>query len=259
MKTHVALAQMHIEPGELDKNIQKGFEFIEQAANQSCSIIVLPELWASGYDLTNAAGQASRSPEILNELLIISKKHNLSIAGSLLEQTSHGIYNTLSWISPAHSCPIEYRKIHLFRLMDEDRWLKPGDTLQMAPSEIGLLGLTICFDLRFPELFRSYALKGSHAFILSAEWPSKRIAHWQTLLRARAIENLSFIFAANCVGPTHKDSFGGCSAIISPWGETLVEGSPVNEDLLIAEIDTEQIERARKFLPVFADRRPDIY
>jgi omega-amidase len=128
-----------------------------------------------------------------------------------------------------------------------------------VPAPWGQTGLAICYDLRFPELFRRYAVGGACGLALSAEWPSRRAAHWQTLLRARAIENQCFVFGANCVGPVFNEQFGGCSAAVSPWGEVLVEGSSSSEELLITEIDTEALEQARSFLPVFQDRRPDLY
>jgi len=95
--------------------------------------------------------------------------------------------------------------------------------------------------------------------LLPAEWPDRRIEHWKILLRARAIENQCFMFAVNCVGVSSKEQFGGFSAAVSPWGETIAEGNGSDEMLLHAEFDTEQIDQARQFMPVFQDRRPDAY
>ncbi|BAJ63186.1 carbon-nitrogen family hydrolase [Anaerolinea thermophila] len=258
MNPVISLAQMHIEPGNLQKNVATAFSMIEKSATRKSTIVLLPELWSSGYDLEKAETYANETPEILKDLTYLAHQYHLSIGGSLLEKSDRGIYNTFYWISPTREI-LAYRKIHLFRLMEEDRWLNPGDHLQMVSTEMGQAGLAICYDLRFPELFRQYALSGATIFLLSAEWPLKRIHHWQTLLRARAIENLCFLFAVNCVGPAYKDVFGGSSAIISPWGETLAEGSQTDEDLISAQIDPNQVERARGFLPVFQDRRPDLY
>jgi len=176
---------------------------------------------------------------------------------AILTMTS--LLNSFLWLDPRREGLIRYQKIHLFRLMDEHRWLQPGNCPQIAPTPWGNAGLSICYDLRFPELFRSYALQGTDFFFLSAEWPAKRIHHWKVLTHARAIENLSFMFAVNCIGPTTRDDFGGCSMVVSPWGETLAEASPKDEDLLTVTVDIGQISRARNFLPVFQDRRPEIY
>jgi len=143
--------------------------------------------------------------------------------------------------------------------MQEEQWLKAGESFQTVQTALGLAGLAVCYDLRFPELFRRYAVGGAVCYLLSAEWPIRRINHWQILLKARAIENQSFMLATNCVGQSGKDQFGGSSAVISPWGEVLIEGDQANEALLTTIIDTDQIEHARQFMPVFQDRRIDLY
>lgn len=259
MKTKISLAQLHICGGEPDQNLKTAVQMVESAARSGSQFILFPELWSTGYDLANASRLALRSPEILAELSRLSSQNQIYIGGSLLEAVGQKLYNTFSWIAPAAAEIPTYRKIHLFRLMDEEKWLAAGDALQAVPAPWGQTGLAICYDLRFPELFRRYAVQGAHGLALSAEWPARRVAHWQTLLKARAIENQCFVFGTNCVGPVFNEQFGGCSAAVTPWGEVLVEGSPTNEELLTAEIDTEVLEQARSFLPVFQDRRPDLY
>ncbi len=259
MNYTISLAQLHIRAGDPERNLQTAVQMIDQAAQAGSRFILFPELWSTGYDLENGARLAQRSPEILAELQRLARAHNLFVGGSLLESTPQGLYNTFSWIDPAASTVETYRKIHLFRLMDEDRWLLPGNSLKRVPAPWGDTGLAVCYDLRFPELFRCYALEGASALALGAEWPARRIAHWQTLLLGRAIENQCFVFATNSVGPTFKENFGGRSAVITPWGETLIEGGPEEEALLTAQIDTDLVAQARNFMPVFQDRRPDLY
>jgi predicted amidohydrolase len=152
----------------------------------------------------------------------------------------------------------EYSKVHLYRLMDEDKYLTAGDRPTVIDLPWGAAGLAICYDLRFPELFRKYALAGARMVILPAEWPRPRLAHWRTLLRARAIENQMFVIACNRVGETPGDHFPGHSAIVDPWGKAIVEGAE-GEELLTAEIDLEEVIRFRELIPVFEDRRPDLY
>jgi predicted amidohydrolase len=259
MNFKISLAQMHIQPGKVEMNRQRAVEMIAEAAARGSSLVLLPELWSSGYDLENGDRHAAETPQILKELQTLARSSNLHIAGSLLEKTPSGLRNTCSWLSSGADAPLSYSKIHLFRLMQEDTWLSGGDHLQQVPAPWGNTGLAICYDLRFPELFRHYALDGSRAFALCAEWPIRRINHWQTLLRARAIENQAFVFAVNCVGTSGSETFGGRSAVITPWGEVSIEGSQSEEDLLTVEINPTQVEEARSFLPVFQDRRPDLY
>jgi len=142
--------------------------------------------------------------------------------------------------------------------MDEEKWLAPGEKLELVESDWGLTGLGVCYDLRFPELFRHYALRGARLVLLPAEWPARRAYHWQTLLRARAIENQMFLAGCNRVGESKGEVFGGGSAVIDPWGEAVVEGGSA-ETLLTAEIDLDQVDTVRSRIPVFKDRRPEIY
>ena len=122
----------------------------------------------------------------------------------------------------------------------------------------GCAGLAICYDLRFPELFRRYALEGARLMILPAAWPHPRRMHWRTLLRSRAIENQCFVAACNRVGTADDVSFFGSSAVIDPWGETLIEGGET-EALLTVRIDLDTVEATRAKIPIFADRRPELY
>ncbi|HMN61052.1 MAG TPA: carbon-nitrogen family hydrolase [Anaerolinea sp.] len=259
MRFTISLAQMQVVFGKPRENLKKAVQFIETTAAHGSHAILLPELWSSGYDLENAASLARHTPEIIAELHRLASHHTLRIGGSLLDHQPDGIYNTFVWVDPALSQPLYYRKIHLFRLMAEHQWLMPGNQPAIIPTPWGLSGLAICYDLRFPELFRGYALEGARTFLLPAEWPDRRIEHWKILLRARAIENQCFMFAVNCIGASPKDQFGGCSAAVSPWGETIAEGSASDEMLLHAELDTELVDQARQFMPVFQDRRPDVY
>jgi predicted amidohydrolase len=143
--------------------------------------------------------------------------------------------------------------------MDEDKWLQPGTQLICTDFQWGKAGLAVCYDLRFPEMFRKYALKGTRLVFIPAEWPAARVSHWSTLLRARAIENQMFVVGVNCVGKIGNETFGGSSTIISPWGETIAEANNQDEQLITAEIDLDQVDEFRMKIPVFEDRRPDIY
>ena len=160
--------------------------------------------------------------------------------------------------SPDGTLAASYSKIHLFRLMDEDQYLAPGEAGELHELPWGCAGLAICYDLRFPELFRRYALEGARLLILPAEWPHPRRMHWRTLLRSRAIENQCFVAACNRVGTTEGVTFFGSSAVIDPWGETLIEGGET-EALLTVRIDLNTVEATRAKIPILADRRPELY
>jgi predicted amidohydrolase len=166
--------------------------------------------------------------------------------------------NTAVLFDAAGVAQASYSKVHLFRLMSEDQYLTAGEELAIVDFAGVKAGLAICYDLRFPEIFRRYALDGAQMVFLPSEWPHPRLAHWQTLLRARAIENQLFMIACNRTGKSRETAFFGHSCMIDPWGESVIEGgeSPM---LLTATIDTAMVDEVRTRIPVFADRRPALY
>jgi predicted amidohydrolase len=255
----IALGQMDIRLGDVSVNLAHARAWVAEAAQRGAQLIVFPELWATGYDLDHWQTHAAPlGAGLFAEIGALARAHRIAIAGSLLEARAGRAYNTLTLYDADGQLAAVYRKIHLFRLMEEDQWLAPGEEPVLADGAWGRAGLAICYDLRFPELFRRYALGGARLLALPAEWPARRRAHWQTLLRARAIENQSFVIACNRVGASKGEVFGGGSAIIDPWGETLIEGDD-QPALLYAELDLALVDDVRKRLPVWADRRPELY
>jgi predicted amidohydrolase len=258
-KISISLAQMHIELAQPDANLEQAIGFVKQASANRSDLILFPELWSSGYDLKHADRYVPVNASVLEVLSGLAVSEKIAIGGSLLEKVSGQFYNTFYLIDQTGQIIAKYRKIHLFRLMNEDRWLQAGDQPQSANLHWGTAGMAICYDLRFPELFRHYALENANLICLPSEWPSVRINHWKVLLQARAIENQLFVAAVNSVGQTGVETFGGASAIVSPWGDVLAEGDSQSETLLTAEIDFDQVERIRQTIPIFQDRRPDLY
>ncbi|MCD4673159.1 MAG: carbon-nitrogen family hydrolase [Anaerolineaceae bacterium] len=259
MKMRLALAQMQITPGNLQGNLIKATAMIHSAARQHAEMILLPELWSSGYDLSRASHWAAANLEVQETISDLAREHNLWIGGSLLEIHSKKIYNTFSLIDPNGKLHAVYQKLHLFKLMDEDKWLHPGSHLTITGLPWTTCGLAVCYDLRFPELFRHYAMQNAQLVLVTAEWPLARADHWQTLLRARAIENQIFVAAVNAVGDSGGTKMGGHSMVIDPWGNIISEGSPATENLFTAVLDFDLVKQARETIPVFSDRRPDIY
>jgi omega-amidase len=119
-------------------------------------------------------------------------------------------------------------------------------------------GASICYDIRFPEQARTLSLLGAKILFVAAEWPHPRLHHWRTLLMARAIENQMYVVACNRVGNTAIDSFFGHSMIIDPWGEIIAEGGE-REEIVTARIDLTLVDHVRNRIPVFEDRRPELY
>jgi predicted amidohydrolase len=259
MKLNLSLGQMHVHLGEPEKNFERVRAWTIEAARRGSALALFPELWSTGYDLENwPAHAAPLGEKMFARVSALAREQCIALGGSILEAREGRAYNTFVLFDSAGQQIADYRKTHLFRLMDEDKWLAPGEKLELVETEWGMTGLGICYDLRFPELFRKYALGGARLMLLPAEWPSRRAYHWQTLLRARAIENQMFVAGCNRVGESRGEHFGGGSAVIDPWGEAVVEGGGA-ETLLTAEIDLGMVDEVRQRIPVFKDRRPDVY
>jgi predicted amidohydrolase len=259
MELTLALAQFDLVFGDPAANLARVEAFAAAAAARGAQLLVLPELWSTGYDLTRAEQHATDvDAGVFAAVGALAAEHGLHIVGSALSRMARGVGNTLTWHTAAGERIATYSKLHLFRLMDEDQYLQAGDEPLRVETPWGSAGVAICYDLRFPELFRAYALGGAHFLLLPSEWPHPRLAHWRTLLRARAIENQMYVLACNRVGTVGETVFCGHSAVIDPWGETVIEGGE-EEELLLATIDLALVDEVRRRIPIFEDRRPECY
>lgn len=259
MKTLISLAQISIMIGKPEVNLAKAESYINEAVKNKSQIILLPELWTSGYDLDRCDRYVDINLSILDHLQNIANLQRIAIGGSYILKFNQSYVNSFILIQPDMIKPALYNKVHLFRLLHEEQHFQPGDVLGIANFDWGTAGLTICYDLRFPELFRAYRLQNVSCIFLVAQWGIKRTVHWQTLLKARAIENQYFLAAVDGVGPIHDNYLAGFSAVISPWGDTLVEANAKEEILLTTELDLSLIEDSHNRLPSLEDYRGDLY
>jgi len=259
MNLRISLAQFSFKIGEVEQNIATAIDAINKAVSGGSDIILLPELWASGYDLKNWQKYASPIDQgVFSIIKELAQRNHIAIGGSLLELCEEMAFNTFVLVGNNGEIWGVYRKIHRFRLLEEEKWLGAGDRLVMAKTNWGDIGLATCYDLRFPEMFRPYASSGARLVLVVAEWPERRVAHWTKLLQARAIENQMFVAGVNKVGESMGVELGGRSAIINPWGVPIVEGGKT-EILLSAEINLADSDQARHTIPVMRDRRPEAY
>lgn len=253
----VASVQFNISLGNVDTNLTRALDGIRHAAEKGAELAVLPEMWSTGYDYRRLADLAERTPEVLERLCSMSKTHNIVLVGSLPEKKGDKLYNMATVIDAGEIKGV-YRKLHMFSTMGEDRFLSPGDSTLVVDTSAGRIGVAICYDLRFPELFRRMALDGAELICVPAEWPKPRQEHWRTLLRARAIENQLFVAAANCCGIQGKLDFFGMSLLISARGEVLAEAGET-DTVLNASFDRQEMATYREQIRCFVDRRPEIY
>lgn len=259
-KLTISLAQMQIAAGDVRKNTAVLEKMTADAAARKSRMIVFPELWSTGYVLTEAKDHAAElSKGTFAQLSNIATQQKICIVGSILEKRGVEVANSAPFFAPNGRMLGVYRKIHLFRLMDEDKYLQPGASPLTLDLPWGITGLAICYDLRFPELFRKYALEdGAKMIVIPAEWPLARIEHWRALLIARAIENQCYIVGVNAAGETAGTVFGGHSMVVDPWGKIVVEAGE-DPQMLTVDIEMDTIEEVRARIPVFDDVRHDVY
>jgi omega-amidase len=259
MALRITLVQFDAAIGSPDANLTRASDWVREAGRRSSDLVLLPELWQDGLAYAQAAELAAPMGEgSFAHMERLAAEAGVYLAGSAFERAGDSIYNTLALYSPRGELLTCYRKIHLFDPMEENRFLTAGDALVVADLPWGPTGLTICYDLRFPELYRRYAADGALLMLVPAQWPHARVAHWRTLARARAIENQVFVLACNRAGRDGQVEFGGHSVVCDPWGERLVEGGR-EPALLTIDIDLHAVEAARRRIPVWPNRRPDVY
>lgn len=253
MNLSISLAQMKIIQGDFRGNTSRGLDFIDRAARCGSDIIVFPELWTAGFDYSDCRSYAQENSQFLEILQKYSDRIGIAIGGSYLVEMNRKFYNQFVLLQPGLP-RLTYEKIHLFHLMEEDAHLSPGEHVSVFPSRWGRLGLAVCYDLRFPEMFRLAREDGAVLMIMSAGWPLKRITHWKTLVKARAIENQCFFAAVNCVGGDESLPFGGGSMVIGPWGEEIAVGGEQEEALVSAALELDEVSSVRVQYPFFEDR-----
>lgn len=258
----IAVAQLDVRPGDRAGNYARLEDALRHnwQASSLDTVVILPEIWDVGYVIEDAEIYGDRDGQQAADFLgRLALQYNCWFAGgSVLALTDGGAANRAMVINPQGEYIAHYDKAHLIALMDEDKYLTPGDRRVHADIAGVDVGLCICYDLRYPEWQRLYAVEGAQAIFFSAEWPVSRVQHWQIMLQSRAIENMCYVAGCNRIGTTGKTTFGGHSMVVDPWGEVLCD---CGEEPCFAfvEIDPAKTEKARSFLRTFDARRPELY
>ncbi|MBM6754541.1 carbon-nitrogen family hydrolase [Lactobacillus alvi] len=256
----VAMVQMDIEFGNPAKNFSRVGEALEQAKDLGAEVVVFPEMWNTGYDLENLPSIADRDGRRTKTLVgQLAKQLSLNVvAGSVATLKDGRFYNTTYTFDQTGKVIAEYDKAHRFGPMQEDQYVAAGN--QPANYEIANLksASLICYDLRFPEWWRTAGTKGVNVYFLPAEWPTSRIEQWEALLKARAIENQAFVIGVNRVGDDPNNHFNGHSMAVAPSGEVLANADE-QAGITIVEIDQTAVQEAKQLFDIQNDRRPELY
>jgi len=220
-------------------------------------LVLLPELWQTGFCSFDRYAEAAEPIDGKTASAMAQAARDLEayvLAGSIVEREHDKLYNTSLLFAPTGELVGRYRKIHLFRFQSrEAEILTPGTEIVVVPTELARLGMSTCYDLRFPELYRRQLDQGAEVFLVSAAWPYPRLDDWALLVRARALENLCFLIAANCSGENAGCTFIGRSCVVDPWGQ-VIAGAGDSEAVIRAEIDLATVSRRRSTFPAVDDR-----
>ncbi|AXQ78293.1 carbon-nitrogen family hydrolase [Streptococcus chenjunshii] len=257
----IALVQMDIFYKDTKSNFAAVSELLEQAAADKADVIVLPEMWNTGYALADLDRMADKEGEQTIELLgSFAKNYAVNIvAGSVAVEKNTGFYNMSYVFNRRGEVISRYAKAHLFAPMAEDIYLQPGNQESSFSIDGIRASVAVCYDLRFPEWIRTMMAKGSQILFVAAQWPQERIQQWEILLRARAVENQAFVVGVNRVGQDPDYHFAGRSLIIDPLGQTVLQAPDSSSGVYSAAVDFSQSDLVRSQIPVFADRRPELY
>jgi len=254
------------------RNLATADRLVREAAARGAALVVLPEKWTVlGSDAAMDAGAEPLDGRALTWARDVAGELGIDlVVGSIVERRAgharHG--NTSVHVDPNGEVQAVYRKIHLFDVEVEGRVYResdtdePGEEIVLSELAGGVpLGMMVCYDVRFPELSRILAVRGARVLAVPAAFtlPTTR-AHWEPLVRARAIENQCFVVAANQVGRHPGDyESGGRSLIVDPWGDVLAQAGEEGEGVIVAELDLVRQDEVRAKLPALANRRPGIY
>lgn len=252
----LSLVQMNVRTGSPRTNWTTIQEQTIEATRRGADVVIFPELCEAGTAYEKVGEIASSmGGGLFAQLVALARQHKIHFMGTLFEKRGVSYHNSLPVISPRGGLMGAYRKMHLFPLMDEDKWLQPGESPLALTMPWGRTGFAICYDLRFPELFRRYMHDDVHMVVIPSAWPHPRLAHYQTLLRARAIENQCYMVAVNQVGKKDDGThFFGHSCVIDPWGEVVVEAGETEAHLTVT-LDMDVVTDVRRALPVLDDTR----
>lgn len=266
----VAIYQMDIKLAKPKENVEKCLEVIDEATSKNCDLLIFPELCITGYTFFSIEEVRKYAEPIdgpsITKLSEKCKKNKIHVVVGMLEEYGEKVYNSAVLIGPNGEIIDIYRKVHL-PFIGADRYVESGDSVgKVVETSIGNICLSICYDLRFPELARAGALNGADILIAINNWSIGAEVIPEVLVPARAAENMIYVLAANRVGVEKGATFIGNSIIAGPTSEVLAKGSFDGEDLIIQEIEP-SITRNKKRIVVpgkyetdiWTDRKPELY
>jgi omega-amidase len=215
-------------------------------------LFIFPEMTLTGFTMKSNELSETIHGDSFRFFSSIAKDKSTNILAGIIERRKSQIYNTLIHIKPDGNLLKLYRKVHPFSYSGENEHYYAGSKPAYTKVKIWKIGLTICYDLRFPELFRKYGKKRAHLIVNIANWPDTRIEHWRTLLKARAIENQCYIAGVNRVGKDPKLNYVGFSSVFDPMGKEIVSVEN-DEKIIVVDLDKNYVNEVREKFPFLED------
>ena len=264
-KSKIALAQISCKRGDKAENIKKIESRVTRAKRQGAELVIFPELSLTGYTMRDQIYELAEtipghSTTFLEKLARKTGTYIVFGMPELSEKTQATVYNTAVLVGPDGFIG-KYRKMYLptHSVFEEKRYFRPGYQTAVFETELGKIGLIICYDIFFPEVSRLTRLKGAQLIVCISASPATRRTFFETLTAARAIENTAFLAYVNLVGIEDGLQFWGGSRLVGPNGKTLVQAKYDEEDLVIGEINYADIRPTETFVPILKDLRPELF
>ncbi len=254
-KLRIAICQTQIKWENKETNILHAEEVIVECKAKDADMAVFPEMSFTGFSM-DITKTSENEKDTISRISEIAKKHQIAVGFGWVEKVGDKAANCYTIISEIGEIKATYKKIHSFRYGGEcDQFISGDEAYTIEYNGVRITPF-ICYDLRFPEIFRA-KMADSDVFIVPANWPAKRSEHWKTLLRARAIENQAYVLGINCVGDMGGLYYSGDSTAIKPDG-TIIDSVSDKEGIVYADVDIECLN-IRDSFPVGEDRKDGLY
>ena len=269
----VSLVQFTASETDKEQNVKRCLAYLDEAGEQGADLVVLPEVWTGlGYSTRTRYREIAEPVPgpVTDQLAEKAAEHGMYVVGSIYAKLPDGRHANLApMIGPDGSLIGSYTKTHLFDAPDridipagmkESDKVIAGDELPVFDTRFGPVGVSVCSDLRFPEVYRVMTLRGARVIVCASAFLSPRLDHWEFFLRARAAENQVFVVASGQVGtePVTGTAFVGRSMAVDPWG-TVLATAPDVEGVTTTRLDLDLIEEMRRRYPLLHQRRPEMY
>jgi predicted amidohydrolase len=259
----IAIAQISCSLGDPETNLSKVGEFSARAKEAGAELVVFPEMTDTGYSMPVIQKHANHwKIGFVPGLQRIASELSVAIVSGVSERDGSSIYNSQVLVDAKGNIVAKYRKTHLYAVapVEEQTCFAQGDAFTSFALGDLRFGFSICYDLRFPEMYRKLVTERNvGAFLLSSAWPFPRDEHFRVLAQARAIENQSYMIVSNRVGKDDNSWFCGNSAIIDPRGVVIAAASPDREELIHADLSQELVDSVRQRIQSLGHRRQDLY